>query len=98
MSGLVRMTLARRRALLARRVTVVDRWPGALDAERLERARLVLRERLGRVEVERAGARVAAQRVQRRELEAERLAARGPRRDDRRACPGGVQRLGLVRP
>ncbi len=85
-------------ALLARRVAVVDRGPRALHAERLERARLVLRERLGRVEVERAGARVAAERVERRQLEAERLAARRAGRDDRRAGPGRVQRLRLVRP
>src|SRR5215211_3675680 len=98
MSGLVRMTLARRRALLARRVTVVDRWPRALDAERLQRTRLVLRERLGRVEVERAGARVAAERVERRQLEAERLAAGGAGGDDRRPRPGRVQGGGLVRP
>ena len=101
MSGFVRIDVrpaADLRALLARRVAVVDRRPRALDAERVQRARLVLRERLGRVEVERAGARVAAQRVERRQLEAERLAARGAGRDDRRPRPGGVQRLGLVRP
>ena len=85
-------------ALLARRVAVVDRRPGALDAERVQRPCLVLRERLGRIEVERAGAGVAAQRVERRELEAERLAAGRARRDDRGPRPRGVQRLGLVRP
>ena len=86
------------RPLLARGVAVVDRGAGALDPERVQRARLVLGERLRRVEVERAGAAVAAQRVERRELEAERLAAGGAGGDDRRPGPRGVQRLGLVRP
>ena len=86
------------RPLLARRVAVVDRRPGALDAERVQRARLVLRQRLRRVEVERAGARVAAQRVERRQLEAERLAARRAGGDDRRARPGGMEGVGLMRP
>ena len=61
-------------ALLARRVAVVDRVAHAVDAERVQRARLVLRERLGRVEVQRARLGVAAQHVERRELEAQRLA------------------------
>jgi hypothetical protein len=85
-------------ALLARRVAVVDRGPHAGHAERRERARLVLRERLGRVEVERPRVAVAAQRVERRQLEAERLAARRAGGDDGRARPGRVQRLGLMRP
>ena len=89
---------ADRGALLSGRVAVVDREPGVLDVERVERARLVLRERLGRVEVERAGASVAAQHVEGRELEAQRLAGGGAGGDDRRAGPAGVDRLGLVRP
>ena len=87
-----------RRALLARRVAVVDRRPRPLHAERVQRARLVLRERLRRVEVQRPRPRVAAQHVERRQVEAQRLAGRGAGGDDRRPGPGGVQRLGLVRP
>ena len=87
---------ADREALLARRVAVVDRLADAVEAERVQRARLVLRQRLRGVEVERARLGVAAQDVERRQLEAQRLAGRGAGRDDRRAGPGGVQRLGLV--
>ena len=48
------------RARLARRVAVVDRRAHLrAEAEGRERARLVLGERLGRIEVERARARVA---------------------------------------
>ncbi len=101
MSGLVRMRFERRRicrALLARRVAVVDRGADLLvQPEPVQRARLVLRERLRRVEVERAGVRVGEQRLERRELEAERLARRGPRGDDRRARPRRVERLRLMR-
>src|SRR6185436_18648769 len=85
-------------ALLARRVPVVDRGPDLLvQPERVERARLVLGQRLRRIEVERAGARVAEQRLQRRELEAQRLAGGGARRDDRRRLPGALEGRGLVR-
>ena len=76
------------RALGARRVAVVDRRPHAVAQSQLgDRARLVLRERLRRVQVERAGLRVAAQDVERRQVEAQRLAGRGAGRDDRRAVP-----------
>ena len=52
------------RARLARGVAVVDRGANALgQPEARQRARLVLGERLGGVEVERAGARVAAEDV-----------------------------------
>ena len=86
------------RALLARRVAVVDRRPRALDAER-RAARAPGPARAPSSGRGRARGRgVAAQRVQRRELEAERLAARGPGRDDRRPGPRRVQRLRLVRP
>ena len=87
-----------RRALLARRVAVVDRRLGALDAERVQRPRLVLRQRLGRVQVQRPRPRVAAQDVERRQVEAQRLAGGRAGGDDRRARPAGVQRLGLVGP
>ncbi len=84
-------------ALLPRRVAVVDRVAQAVDPEGVQRARLVLRERLGRVQVQRARLGVAAQHVERRELEAQRLPGRGAGGHDRRAGPRGVQRLGLVR-
>ncbi len=84
-------------ALLAARVAVVDRRPDLLvQAEPVERAGLVLGQRLRRVEVERAGARVRAQDVERRQVEAQRLARRGARGDDRRPGPRRLQRLGLV--
>ena len=44
---------AQLRAVLARRVAVVDRRPLALEAERVQRARLVLRQRLRRVQEQR---------------------------------------------
>ena len=85
------------RALLARRVAVVDRRPQLLvQPEAVQRARLVLRERLRRIEVERAGVRVGEQRLERRELEAERLAGGGPGRDDRGAGPRALERLRLM--
>ena len=84
-------------ALLAPRVAVVDRRAHLLgQPERVQRARLVLRERLGRVEVERACLGVGAQHLERRQVEAQRLAARRPRGDDRRRLPGVAQRLRLV--
>ena len=90
MSGLVSTTLALLadlRARLARRVAVVDRRAHALaQAEAGQRARLVLGERLGRVQVQRARARVAAEHVERRQVEAHRLARGGAGRDDRRAA------------
>ena len=47
-------------ALLGRRVAVVDRRPQARDAVARERPELILRERLGRIEVERAVFRLRA--------------------------------------
>ena len=88
---------ADRGALLARRVAVVDRLAHPVHPERVQRARLVLGERLGRVQVERARLGVAAEHVERRQLEAQRLARRRAGGDDRRARPRGVQRLRLVR-
>ena len=87
-----------RGALVARRVAVVDRGAHALAEPELgDRARLVLRQRLRRVQVDRARLGVAAEHVERREVEAQRLARRGAGRDDRRAVPRALQRLGLVR-
>ncbi len=85
------------RALLASGVSVVDRGAHLLDqAEGVDRARLVLGEGLRRIEVERAGLRVAAEDVERRQVEAQRLAGGGAGRDDRRPGPGRFERVGLM--
>ena len=78
-------------------VAVVDRRLDARDAQLGEGARLVLGERLRRVEVERAQLRLRRQRVEDGEVERERLAARGPGRDDD-VLPAarGRERLRLV--
>ena len=73
---------ADRRALLARRVAVVDRVPQAARSDLGQLARLVLGERLGRIEVDRAGGVVAGDRVEHRHVEGERLARGGAARDD----------------
>ena len=84
-------------ALATRRVAVVDRRPDQLvEAEAVERASLVLGQRLGWIDVERPGGAVAGEGLQRGELEAERLPGRRPRGDDRRAVERLVQRIGLV--
>ncbi len=84
--------------LLVRCVAVVDRRLHLRDRERCEGARLVLRERLRRIEVDRAALRVGGERIEDRQVERERLAGRGSGRDDHvvagaRRRPG----LGLVR-
>ena len=84
-------------AALALGVAVVDRRLDALDAEGRERPRLILRERLRRVEVERPALRLACEQVEHGQVEGEALAARRARRHDRVAAraqrlPG----LGLV--
>ena len=85
-------------ALLRRRVPVVDRGARARQAERGERAGLVLRERFRGVEVERAELRVACDRVEDGEVERERLARGGARRDhDVLAALRRVPGLPLVR-
>ena len=84
-------------ALLALGVAVVDRGAHLLgQPEGVQRAGLVLGERLGRVEVERARLGVRAQDLERREVEAQRLAARRARGDDRRRLPRVLERLRLV--
>ena len=86
-------------ALLGLRVAVVDRRLHALQPERLQRARLILRERLRRVEVERAALRLAREQVEHGQVEGEALAARGAGRDDQVAA--GARRLpglGLMAP
>ena len=64
----------KRRSILAGRVAVVDRLPKRREAKLRELARLVLGERLGRVEVKRATRGVATQVVEDGEVEAKRLA------------------------
>ena len=92
--------LADRAPLLARRVAVVDRVAQERAPPKLvQLARLVLGERLGRVEVERARPRVGGERVEHRQVEGERLAAGGAGRDDRRGPRRArLERVGLVRP
>ena len=88
-----------RRPLLARRVAVVDRrararsTPSACSARAWSWASAFVGYRYS------ARARgVAAQHVERRQVEAQRLAGRGAGGDDRRPRPRRVQRLGLVAP
>ena len=84
-------------APLALGVAVVDRRLDPLQAERLQRAGLILRERLRRVEVERAALRLAREQVEHGQVEREALAARRARRDDRVAAGAErLPRLGLV--
>ena len=93
-----------RGALLARRVAVVDRVPEAAGGDLDELARLVLGQRLGRVEVERPRVRVAGDRVEHRHVEGERLARRGAAGDDHvlglgsRAAPRAGARRACVTP
>ena len=68
-------------AVLGRRVSVVDRSPHAGQSERVEGAKLVLRERLRRVEEESAELRIAGERVEHRQVERERLPRCSARRD-----------------
>ena len=84
-------------AALARRVAVVDRRPQPLQPELGERAGLILRERLRRVEVERARLRLARDRVEHGEVERERLpGGRAGRDDDVLAAPRRLPGLRLV--
>ena len=69
--------LADLQALFGRRVAVVDRGLEPGDLEGRQRAELVLRERLGRVEIERAALGLPRQLVEHREVERERLPRRG---------------------
>ncbi len=86
------------RATLDRRVAVVDRGPEAGDPEAREPARLILRERLRRVEEDGTRGRVARDRVEDGQRERERLAGRRPGRDDDALAAGdGLPGLGLVR-
>ena len=82
--------------LLLRRVAVVDRGPQVGQLQRVQRARLILGQRLGRVEVQRARRAVAAEGVQHRQVEGQRLAAGGARGHDRVALVRRGQGVGLV--
>ena len=62
----------------------------------MQLARLVPRQRLRRIEVERACGRIPGERVEHRQVERERLPARGPGRDDRVSAVGRRERLRLV--
>ena len=101
MSGFVSTTFAHLRICQRRsdlRVPVVDRRLDALHAELAERARLVLRECLRRIEVQRPALRLAGEQVENGQVEGEALPARGARRHDRVAA--GTEcfpRLGLMR-
>ena len=86
------------RACLPRSVAVVDRRAHSpSQAERRQRPRLVRGERLGRIHVQRPRAQIAAEHVERRQVEAHRLARRGAGRHDDRPFPGLVDRLQLMR-
>ena len=62
----------------------------------MERAGLILCERLGRVEVERSRVTVAVEDVERREVEAQRLPGGGAGGHDHGAVRGALPGLGLV--
>ena len=84
--------------LLAGRVAVVDRGAEvAVQPEPLERARLILRQRLGRVQEQRPRGRIVGECLERRDLKAQRLAGGGAGGDDRRSVQCCLDRLGLVR-
>ena len=84
-------------ASLARRVSVVDRRLEPFQPEFGEPACLVLRERLGGIEVERARLRIACDRIEDGEVEGQRLPrGRAGGDDDVLAALRGLPGLGLV--
>jgi hypothetical protein len=85
------------RPIVTGRVAVVDRVPELAQPELRELAGLVLSQRLRRVEVQGAGAIVAGQRIEHREVERQRLAGGGAARHDHVFLGGGLERLELVR-
>ncbi len=87
----------RRIAVVGGRQRVDDAVAGPFD-ERLPLAELILRQRLGRVEIERPGQRIARQRFEHRRVEAQRLAA-GRGGGDHHVLPRErrVDRLRLMR-
>ncbi len=85
-------------ALLGRSVAVVDRRPEPGGVQRGERAELILRERLGRVQVERAALRLPRHLVEHGEVEGQRLAGGGAGRHEHvLAAPGRIPDGPLVR-
>ena len=74
--------LADLQALFGRGVAVVDRGLEPRDLEGRQRAELVLRQRLGRVEIERAALGLPRQLVEHREVERERLPRRSAGRHE----------------
>ena len=84
-------------AALGRRIAVVDRGADGRQPELAERTRLILCERFRRIQVEGARVPVVGERVEDGQVEGERLARGGARRDDdvAPALRRGV-RLGLV--
>ena len=85
MSGFVRIRFAHLRICQRRSPSACRRRRsrrGRRGPQALQRPKLVLRERLRRVEVERTVFRLTRERVENRQVERERLAARRPRRDD----------------
>jgi len=88
---------ADRRPLLARRVAVVDRLAQPGRAQRRQLARLVLRQRLGRVEVERPPLGIARDPVEHRQVEGEALARSGAAGDRQVGGRRHLQRVALVR-
>ncbi len=88
---------ADRGALFARRVAVVDRLAQAGRAQRAQLARLVLGQRLGRIEVEGAALGVAGDPVEHRQVEGEALARGGAAGDHQVRGGSRLQRLTLVR-
>ena len=84
-------------ATIRRGVAVVDRGADVRGVQLRERARLVLRQRLRGVEVERPGLRFTGDRVQHRQVEAERLpGCRARGQDHVLAAPGCVPGCALV--
>ena len=82
---------------LGLRVAVVDGGAKSRQAEPREAARLILGQRLRRIEVEGACGRLARDRVEHREVESERLPGRRTGRDDDvLAARGRLPRFGLM--
>ena len=88
---------ADRRAVIPRRVAVVDRVAEPAEPELVELSSLVLGQRLGRIEVERPGTRVAHELVEDGKVEAERLPRCGPARHDDASAARGGEGVALVR-
>ena len=89
--------LADSSAKVVRGIAVVDPHGEAAQAKRVQRSGLILGERLRRVEVQRAGVRVAEELVENGQVERQGLSARRAGRDeDVGACPRHLERFRLV--